>query len=119
MIINKRTTGSEYENLSCEFLNKNGLKILERNFRCRIGEIDIIAKDGDYYVFIEVKYRLSDEKGSPTEAVDLRKQKKICKVCDYYRLINSLGEFTPVRFDVISVTGSEITWYKNAFEYIR
>ncbi|MBO4347613.1 MAG: YraN family protein [Lachnospiraceae bacterium] len=115
--MNKRTTGSEYENLSCEYLNKHGLKILERNFRCRIGEIDIIAKDGDYYVFIEVKYRLSDEKGLACEAVDRRKQRKICKVSDYYRLIKELGEFTPVRFDVITITGREINWYKNAFEY--
>ena len=88
------------------------------NFRCKIGEIDIIGKDGDALVFYEVKYRSSDCMGSPKEAVNYTKIRKICKVSDYYRLINKLNENTKLRFDVISIKGENIEWVKNAFEYI-
>ena len=116
--INKRTTGGGYENIAAAYLIKNRVTILEMNFRCKTGEIDIIGRDDDYLVFFEVKYRNSLQMGSPKEAVDYRKMKKICRVSDYYRLIHHLDESTPIRYDVISIKGEEIEWVRNAFDYM-
>jgi putative endonuclease len=116
--INTRKKGTEYEQIAADFLRKNGVHILEQNYRNRKGEIDIIGKDGEYTVFFEVKYRKDNAKGAPAEAVNFYKQKIICSVADYYRLTHGIGEFTPMRYDVIGICGEEITWYKNAFEHI-
>jgi putative endonuclease len=75
--MNKRLIGGEYERLAAEYLKKKGMFILEMNFRNRGGEIDIIAKDGEYICFIEVKYRTTNEWGFPLEAVHYRKQQQI------------------------------------------
>ncbi|MCR4741178.1 MAG: YraN family protein [Lachnospiraceae bacterium] len=103
--------------MACGYLASEGLLILERNFRCRSGEIDIIAKDKETYVFVEVKYRRSSSMGFPSEAVDRKKQATISKVADFYRVRYKLSSDTSYRFDVISIMGSEIKWYKNAFDY--
>lgn len=87
------------EEKACEYLEKNGMTVLKRNFYCRGGEIDIIAKDGDTIVFAEVKTRLSKEYGTPAEFVDFKKQEKITATALYY-----LGnDDTDMRFDVIEV----------------
>ena len=72
-----RSTGSVYEDMAVCYLKKLGWRILARNFRSRFGEIDIIAADGRSIVFIEVKYRKNDHKGTPLEAVSLYKQRRI------------------------------------------
>lgn len=112
---NKRQLGTSYERKAEEYLQKNGYRILERNFRSRMGEIDIIAKDGEYFCFIEVKYRATGEYGSPLEAVDFRKQNQIRRVAQYYLMRNRLSEWTPCRFDVIGFEGEELTHVENAF----
>ena len=81
---NRRAIGTEYETLACEYLTRHGYQILCRNFRCRQGEIDIIARDRDYLVFIEVKYRRDEHEGDPAEAVDARKQARILRTARYY-----------------------------------
>lgn len=116
--MNTRASGTEYENIAADYLSNNGYTIIDRNFRCKIGEIDIIARDGSYLVFVEVKYRKSSEKGDPTLAVDYRKQRKISRTADYYLMKNKLNADTSVRFDVVSILGSDICLYKNAFQYI-
>lgn len=116
--MNKREVGTEYEELAINYLREQGIKILERNFRNRQGEIDIIGKDGEYVVFIEVKFRRNEQKGNPVEAVNFAKQKNICKVADYYRMIHGLGEFSPIRYDVIAICNEQVEWYKNAFYHI-
>ena len=73
---NKRAVGSRYEEETAAFLQKNGYRILEKNFRDRRGEIDLIAKDGRTLVFVEVKYRKNARNGYPEEAVDTRKHTK-------------------------------------------
>ncbi len=115
---NNRSVGTEYEERAVAYLRQQGMHILERNFRSRKGEIDIIAKDGEYYVFVEVKYRSSLQKGAPAEAVTYTKQKTICRVADFYRMKHGLGEFTPVRYDVVACDGEKITWCANAFAHI-
>lgn len=112
---NKRQTGTSYEIKAEEYLLQNGYKILERNFRNRSGEIDIIAKDGEYFCFIEVKYRTTNDFGNPFEAVDYRKQNQIRKVANYYFMKNKLSEWTPCRFDVIGFVGEEMMHIENAF----
>ena len=123
--MNKHEIGMRGEDLACNYLEKNKCIILERNFRFKGGEIDIIAKDGEYFVFIEVKYRSLSAFGMASEAVNYPKQKKICRGCDFYRMKRGLGDFAPIRFDVIaldvnSATGkTQIQWIKNAFDYAR
>lgn len=73
--MNKRETGSRYEDAAAAFLQSKGLRLLEKNFRCRKGEIDLILMDGACLVFTEVKYRSGPGCGSPLEAIDGRKQK--------------------------------------------
>ena len=73
--MNKRQIGAEYEKKAVALLLEKGYEILEVNYRNRMGEIDIIAKDGKYICFIEVKFRTNSDFGSPLEAVDAKKQK--------------------------------------------
>lgn len=113
--INKRTVGSKYEQTAGEFLIKKGYRIIAYNYRCKLGEIDIIALDGDELVFVEVKYRASSRYGSPMEAVDYRKQNKIYMVANYYLMEQHISKYTKVRFDVVGILGKEITLIKNAF----
>ena len=121
--MNKRKTGSYYEDLACEYLIENGAKIICRNFRSRKGEIDIVARDGKYLAFIEVKYRTTVRFGEPEAAVNPRKQKVICRVSDFYRKRYGISDNCPIRYDVVAIKVDEtsaihIIWHKNAFSYI-
>lgn len=111
---NKRQTGTNYEQAAGFYLEQMGYEILEYNYRCCFGEIDIIAKDGIYLVFCEVKYRSGTGKGSPLEAVDSRKQHTIFRCASYYLTGRGLGD-VPCRFDVIGIEGTRITHIKDAF----
>lgn len=115
---NKRAVGSRYEAEAAAFLKSQGYTVLEQNYRDRLGEIDIVAREGRYLVFVEVKYRSAAEKGYALEAVDHRKQRRICRVADYYRYARGLGDETSVRYDVVGIQGSEIQWIQNAFPHI-
>lgn len=115
--MNKREVGTTYEKLVAEYLQSQGYEIIECNFRSRRGEIDIIAKDGVYLVFVEVKYRSNLGMGSPMEAVNRKKQQTISNTAMYYCLTHGYGADTPCRFDVAAVCGKTITVIKNAFEY--
>ena len=118
----KITTGKEGERIAADFLNKNGYRICETNFRCPIGEIDIIAKEKDTLVFIEVKTRKSRELGYPEQAVGIKKQRKMSQLALWYlqqkKLIGCAA-----RFDVVAITmfpeGDEIKLIKNAFDLIN
>lgn len=115
--MNRRKIGNEQEELACRYLMKQGVRLMERNFRCRQGEIDIIGYEKEYLVFFEVKYRKDDAKGNASEAVGFGKQRKICRVSDYYRMIHGCPLDTPVRFDVIAIDGGRLEWIRNAFDY--
>jgi len=116
--MNKRTVGTKFEQIAAEFLQKNGYEILEFNFRSRQGEIDLIAREEEYLVFVEVKYRSNLKSGMPQEAVDLKKQRIISKVATYYCMKNNCFDTVPTRFDVVAILEDEIKLLKNAFEYI-
>ena len=113
---NKRTVGAEGEQKAIAYLQERGYTLLEHNFYCRNGEIDIIAKDEGYLVFLEVKYRTNVKNGYPEEAVGKRKQKSIIDCARYYLYKNHYREETPCRFDVVVILQNTIRLYKNAFE---
>lgn len=112
---NKRSLGTEKEDLAAAYLTKQGAVILSRNVYFRGGELDLVARDGEYVCFIEVKYRRSASFGLPEEAVTLAKQKKIVRGAKLYLFQNHYPADTPCRFDVISIYKEEITWIKDAF----
>lgn len=117
--MNTRQKGSDKEQMAAEYLERHGMHILEKNFRARQGEIDLIGIHEGYLVFVEVKYRSSSTKGTALDAVDIRKQRQICKVADYYRMLHRVNLNTSIRYDVVAVQGeNEIHWLKNAFPHI-
>ena len=117
----KITTGKEGEKIAAAYLKKNGYRIIEINFRCSIGEIDIVAKEKDDLVFIEVKTRKSIELGYPEQAVGIRKQKKMSQLALWYLQKRKIAN-TNARFDVVAVTlipeKNEVRLIKNAFDFI-
>ena len=110
--MNRTDTGRCYEEKAASYLTEHGFTILERNFRCRQGEVDIIGIHENCLVFVEVKYRKNERAGMPEEAVGVRKQYKICKTSDYFRVGPA------VRDDVVAVLGEEIRWHRDAFPYL-
>ena len=115
----KKKLGDSGENIAVNYLEKNNYKILCRNYRCKFGEIDIIAKHKGTLCFVEVKTRTSEAYGSPQEAVRTKKQKKISRVAlefiQRYKL-----EDKDARFDVLAISfsfdGYKVGFIKNAFE---
>ena len=114
MKIFNRLKGNMGEDLATDFLKRKKYKILERNYKNRVGEIDIIAKDKKIVVFVEVKARTSDQFGLPCEAVDLKKQQKIHNVASVYLKQQKL-EDSEFRFDVIEILDGEINHIKDCF----
>lgn len=114
---NNRQVGDAHETRAVLELKKLGYQILERNFRCKIGEIDIIALHQGYLVFIEVKYRKNKKAGYAAEAVTWKKQQIISRVADYY-IRTHCRKIPSCRFDVVALDGETITVYENAFEYV-
>jgi len=100
--MSNKITGNYGEDLAVNFLKKQGYKILERNYRIRGGEIDIVCMDGDYLVFVEVKSRLSDEYGPPEESMTPWKIKYLLKTAQFYLLKMDWGD-KPYRLDFIGI----------------
>lgn len=119
MILNK-LLGNKGESFACNFLEKKKMKILERNFRTPLGEIDIIAKDKDEIVFVEVKTRSSNKFGEPQESVGFAKQKTIKKVAMIYLKGKKLLDKVGVRFDCVALSPAgdndfDVEHFENAF----
>ena len=114
---NNRRVGGAQETRAMLELERLGYKILEKNFRCRIGEVDIIALHKGYLVFIEVKYRKNSKTGYAAEAVTWKKQQIISRVADYY-IRTHCRKIPSCRFDVAAIDGEGFFVYENAFEYI-
>ena len=112
-------TGQFGEQAAFDYLTEHGVTILHKNFRCRRGEIDLIGRDGEYLIVAEVKTRRGSGSGTPAEAVDYRKQKRIAAAFRYYCMKYQVPEYEPVRFDVIEVNEDlKCHWIKNAFEWM-
>ena len=109
-------SGSAAENAAKMHLERHGLKLLERNFRCRRGEIDLIMRDGAGLVFVEVRYRRQNRFGSALESVTPAKQARIVAAARYY--LQQSSNSAPCRFDVIGISGengNRINWVRDAF----
>ena len=114
---NNRKVGNIYEDEACEHLRSHGYQILVRNYRCRFGELDIIARKDGTIVFIEVKYRKKAGSGYPEESVTLRKQQTICRCALCYLKETRRSLDSPCRFDVIAIDPRGPRHIEDAFSF--
>lgn len=105
----KQYSGQAAEKLAQTYLLKKGFVFIDKNYHCRHGEIDLIFKDNDTIVFIEVRFRRQVNFGSACESIDNKKQQKIIKTAEYYLYYHRLSESVTSRFDVIGITPSKNT----------
>lgn len=113
--MNKREMGSAGESAAAAYLEKEGCKVLARNYRRSTGEIDLIVRDGKTVVFVEVKRRSSLRYGRPAEAVNRTKQARIVRTALFYLAENHLDDL-PVRFDVVEVLPDQVRRIRSAFD---
>ena len=107
--------GISTEQLACEYLQASGLQLLHQNYRLKMGEIDLIMRDGNVIVFIEVRYRKTQRYGGALLSIDPRKQARIIRTAQHY--LQYRAPDAQARFDVVAVEGDNpINWIKNAFE---
>lgn len=108
--------GAQAEQLAAQYLKQQGLKLLQQNYRCKSGEIDLILQEGDTHVFVEVRLRSSEKFGGAAASIDNRKQSKILRTAQHY--LSTLPRIPPCRFDAILMQTNDINkivWLKNAF----
>ena len=109
--------GKLAEDQALHYLQQQKLTLLERNFRCRVGEIDLIMREQAMIVFVEVRYRTSSTYGTAAETILYHKQQKIIKTALLYLQWRRLNENTACRFDVVALTANQpIQWIKDAFQ---
>jgi putative endonuclease len=117
---NTRLFGDKWETAAESFLHNRGLSTHQRNFYSRFGEIDLIMRDGEEFVFVEVRFREDERHGSGAETVTKHKQAKLTRAALYFLCLNPRYSQNPCRFDVISITSkrneTEFNWIKNAFD---
>lgn len=122
-MLNRKAIGSDGEKKAIVFLENQGFRILERNYRSKVGEIDIIALRDSLISFVEVKTRRSNDYGSPEEAVNKKKRRRIIRAAKYYLISHNLYDKKDVRFDVLALTRKkssfEIEYFENAFREER
>lgn len=110
--------GQQGEDLALHFLEHKGLTLIQRNYRSRFGEIDLVMQDNEYTVFVEVRFRSSNDFGGALSSVDRRKQSKLIKCAQQY--ITNEPSHRDFRFDVIAISPTssehEIQWITNAFD---
>jgi putative endonuclease len=118
----KQTTGQEIESQVATYLKKQGFQLLHRNFRCRLGEIDLIGHHQNQLLFVEVRFRRNAAYGGAAASVDFRKQQKLIKTAQFFLLSHPKMLNCACRFDVVAVTlrneadhELEIDWIQNAF----
>lgn len=98
--------GARGEAVACEFLKKQGYEILEKNYQCKLGEVDVIGKRAGRIAFVEIKTRSGELFGAPQEAVDARKREKILRIADWYLKKNKKTDIA-VSFDVVAIVWKE------------
>ncbi|MGB5260959.1 MAG: YraN family protein [Gammaproteobacteria bacterium] len=113
--------GRTAEELACRYLLQRGLVLLDRNYHCRRGEIDLILRDTDTLVFVEVRYRRQGRFGSAAESVDWHKQKRLTACARHYLQARLPAARKDCRFDVVAIDGPDqtIAWIRNAFAVIE
>jgi putative endonuclease len=106
--------GSWAEETATQLLLTRGYAIIERNFRCRAGELDIIARDGDILVFVEVRSRANADHGHAAEMIGPRKQRQVARVARLYLGVRS-PSYEEIRFDVVAITGTDVVLIQDAW----
>ncbi len=122
LLLSKRSKGQHFEQMAADYLCRHGLLLIEKNFLTRAGELDLIMKEHNTYVFVEVKYRNSQNYGHAAESVTKQKQLRLIKTANWWMLKQGLNtDTTDFRFDVIAIHGGAIhddshhvEWIKNA-----
>jgi len=112
--VDKRQRGASAEADAADLLTASGYQIVERNFRCKAGELDIIARDGGVLVFVEVRSRADDEHGSAIEMIRRNKQRRVARVAACYLELMAPA-FDECRFDIVAITAGEAILLKDAF----
>ena len=110
--------GHVAEELACRYLEQQGLRLVQRNYRCRTGEVDLIMRDGNQVVFVEVRSRHNSRYGTPAETITRTKQKRLSKAAAHYLLTSHTN--APCRFDVIAILqeNNQLEWIKDAFQVV-
>ena len=118
MTMARQVLGKTGEDLAVAEVGRRGYAVLARRYRTRHGEIDIVARDGDTVVFVEVKVRTTAERGTAAEAVTPAKQRRLVRMAEDY-LVRCGGSSGRCRFDVAAIDGEgpaqRLTWYRDAF----
>ena len=117
----RQRDGDQAEALAAAYLERNGLRILERNYRVRGGELDLMALDGETLVFVEVRYRKSARFGGAAASIDTRKQQRLIHAAQVYLLKHPRQANRPCRFDCVlldTLQSAQIDWIKDAFQLI-
>lgn len=118
--LGREQRGNQAEQLARHYLEQQGLRFEQANFRCRRGEIDLIMRDGDSLVFVEVRYRRNDRYGSAAETVDRQKQRKLVTTALFYLQSNPQQARLTSRFDVVAISGEgntpRIDWHPDAIQ---
>lgn len=111
--------GRSAEQVACDYLQAHGLQLLDRNVRLRGGELDLVMREGDSLVFVEVRYRRRNRYGSAAESVDTRKQQRLIRAAHLYLQQHDPAQRFAARFDVVTMqdaNGDTLQWLRNAFE---
>ncbi len=119
--ISTQQRGDAAEALARQHLEQHGLRLLAQNWRCRLGELDLVMLDADTVAFVEVRYRRYSAWGGAAESVDARKREKLCRAAQHFLQQESRWAKYPCRFDVIAITAdsqapAQLDWIQNAFD---
>jgi putative endonuclease len=107
-------TGAQAEQLAKDYLLAHGLTFVEENYRVKVGEIDLIFKDAEQWVFVEVKYRQNDSHGHAAEMFTTAKKRKLTRaIMCYLQSLDLNCHHTPMRIDLVAIDGDKINWIKN------
>lgn len=116
---NRQAAGQAAEDAACAWLQQQGLRLLARNVRARVGELDLIMADGSALVIVEVRYRARSDHGSAAETVTAHKQRRIIAATRYWLARHPQAAEQPIRFDVVAVDGNHtMHWIQGAFDAV-
>lgn len=117
MVNDSKSKGKLAEQHAQHYLEHQGLKIIDTNYHCAFGEIDLIMQDKNHLVFVEVRSRVPQGYGNALESVSRSKQLKIIKTAEHYLMTNENHQSQFCRFDIVTIENkNDINWYQNAFE---
>ena len=108
--------GQQAESLACRFLESQGLRLIQRNWRCKLGELDLVMLDGDTVVFVEVRYRRHIAWGGAIESIDWRKRQRLASAAQLFLQRETRWTSKPCRFDVVTLGPGQSDWIRNAFD---